>query len=315
MQVLNDETFAILVLMALFTTFITTPTLIAIYKPARSPLPYYNRNLSSISTAAANDDHDKPAGHDQLRIMACLHGLSNVPAVINLVDTITGGRNRSPLKLYIMHLVQLTERSSSIVMALRFRRDGLPHRTSHRRLRREVAIAFDAYGQLTAGRVAVHALTAVSALPTMHQDICDVAEGKRVAMVILPFHKRLGSGEGDMENVGPGWRAVAQRVLRTTPCSVGVLVDRGLGWTAAGGGRRVCVMFFGGPDDREAMEVAGRMAEHPGVAVTVVRFVNEKGSDNNSVRLRPSPGKCSEKSYSFSTAVVDRRQEEVRYCL
>nr|VDD57274.1 unnamed protein product [Brassica oleracea] len=34
-KVLNDETFAILVLMALFTTFITTPTVMAIYKPAR----------------------------------------------------------------------------------------------------------------------------------------------------------------------------------------------------------------------------------------------------------------------------------------
>ncbi|CAI0472673.1 unnamed protein product [Linum tenue] len=34
-KVLNDETFAILVLMALFTTFITTPTVMLIYKPAR----------------------------------------------------------------------------------------------------------------------------------------------------------------------------------------------------------------------------------------------------------------------------------------
>ncbi|MBA0572216.1 hypothetical protein Golob_002573, partial [Gossypium lobatum] len=34
-QVLNDEVFAILVLMALVTTFITTPTVMAIYKPAR----------------------------------------------------------------------------------------------------------------------------------------------------------------------------------------------------------------------------------------------------------------------------------------
>ena len=33
-QVLNDETFAILVLMALFTTFITTPTVMAIQKSA-----------------------------------------------------------------------------------------------------------------------------------------------------------------------------------------------------------------------------------------------------------------------------------------
>lgn len=34
-QVLNDQTFAIMVLMALFTTFITTPVVIALFKPAR----------------------------------------------------------------------------------------------------------------------------------------------------------------------------------------------------------------------------------------------------------------------------------------
>ncbi|KAF7143712.1 hypothetical protein RHSIM_Rhsim05G0188600 [Rhododendron simsii] len=41
-KVLNDEVFAILVLMALFTTFMTTPTVMAIYKPAR--------NVSSSTT-------------------------------------------------------------------------------------------------------------------------------------------------------------------------------------------------------------------------------------------------------------------------
>ncbi|KAA8518879.1 hypothetical protein F0562_016346 [Nyssa sinensis] len=39
-KVLNDEAFAILVLMALFTTFITTPTVMAIYKPVRRLHPH-----------------------------------------------------------------------------------------------------------------------------------------------------------------------------------------------------------------------------------------------------------------------------------
>jgi len=44
-KVLNDETFAILVLMALFTTFITTPVVMAIYKPARKQVPYKHRKI------------------------------------------------------------------------------------------------------------------------------------------------------------------------------------------------------------------------------------------------------------------------------
>jgi hypothetical protein len=38
-------------------------------------------------------------------------------------------------------------------------------------------------------------------------------------------------------------------------------------------------MFFGGPDDREALELGGRMAEHPVVKVTIVRFVQKEGQE------------------------------------
>lgn len=85
--------------------------------------------------------------------------------------------------------------------------------------------------------------------------------------------------------------------------------------TAGGGGgsrlQWVCVVFFGGPDDRETLELAGRMAKHPRVAVAMVRFVKAKGMEYDAVTLRPSPEKCWEKGYSFSTAPLDRRREEV----
>ena len=45
LQVLNEQTFAIMVLMALFTTFITTPILMAVYKPARKGVPYKHRTV------------------------------------------------------------------------------------------------------------------------------------------------------------------------------------------------------------------------------------------------------------------------------
>lgn len=140
-------------------------------------------------------------------------------------------------------------------------------------------------------------------------------------MLVVPFHKHKAIGDDDasaMENVGHMWRLVNQKILKEAPCSVAVLVDRGLGGGEQVGpaelAREVCVVFFGGPDDREALELAGRMAEHPGVRVTAVRFVEaEKGSlqDRPTVTLRPSPMKCAEKSYSFSTAVMDRQREKV----
>ncbi|RWR76797.1 cation/H+ antiporter 20 [Cinnamomum micranthum f. kanehirae] len=262
-KVLNDEMFAIFVLMALFTTFMTTPTVMAIYKSPRGGgggySPYKHRKLHTSFTA---DDHK------QLRILACLHSHSNVPSIINLIETIRGGTNKYPFKLYILRLVELTERSSSIIMVLRGRRNGLPflNRLASGANDR-VAAAFEAYGQL--GRVRVLPMNAISALSTMHEDVCSVAEEKRVAMIILPFHKHGGAGDVAMDQ-----------------------------------------------DDREALELAGRMTEHPGVKVDAVRFVEGvEGEVSDGVTLRPSTEKCGEKSYSFSTASIDKEREKPLQCL
>ncbi|KAF8117330.1 hypothetical protein N665_0011s0053 [Sinapis alba] len=318
-KVLNDETFAILVLMALFTTFITTPTVMAIYKPARST----HRKLKDLS---ASEDSTK----EELRILACLHGPANVSSLISVIESIRTTKMLQ-LKLFVMHLMELTERSSSIIMVQKARKNGFPfvQRYRHGECHSNVIGGFQAYRQL--GRVAVRPITAVSPLHTMHEDICHMAETKRVTMIILPFHKRWNvdhgqdhhrhqdGGDGNVpENVGHGWRLVNQRVLKNAPCSVAVLVDRGLGSIEAQSSRvdesnvveRVCVIFFGGPDDREALELAGRMAEHPAVKVTVIRFLVRETLSSNAVTLRPAPSKCKEKNYAFLTTNVDPEKEK-----
>ncbi|XP_057970968.1 cation/H(+) antiporter 20 [Malania oleifera] len=284
-KVLNEETFTILVLMAIITTFITTPIVMAIYKPARGGATRTRRKLEQDLSGS------ETSSTDNLRILSCVHGPGNVPSLINLVESTRSTNKNSFLRLYIVRLVELTERSSSIMMVQRVRRNGLPFVNRFRRdeLHDRVAIAFQAYGQL--GRVSVRATTAISALPTMHEDICHVAEEKRAAMIVLPFHKqywRGGSGDESLsENMGNGWREVNRRVLENAPCTVAILVDRGLGSGVEQ--QRVCIVFLGGPDDREALELGGRMAQHPAVRVSVVRFVEEDGLVGKGALLLPSP--------------------------
>ncbi|CAI0472663.1 unnamed protein product [Linum tenue] len=285
-----------------------------IYKPAR-------HGSSSAASSSHSGTPRRKLGDltatkeskDELRMLACLHGPGNVPSLITLVESIRSTKI-SQLKLFVMHLVELTERSSSIIMVQRARKNGFPFFNRRRggRWHDRLSGAFQAYSQL--GRVKVRPTTAISALATMHEDICHVAETKRVAVIILPFHKQYW-GDESVENVGHGWRGVNQRVLKHAPCSVGLLVDRGLGQASRPNpSQRVCIVFFGGPDDREALELGGRMAEHPAVKVTVVRFVEREEADGGSkaVTLRPSPSKSPEQNYSFSTAVMNRQKEEVK---
>lgn len=303
--VLNDETFAIMVLMALVTTCMTTPLVMAIYKPARNPIPYTRRQL-------AMED-----GKDDLRILSCVHGMKNVPAMINLTEGTRGTRKRG-LRLYILHLMELSERTSAIMMVQRARRDGRPFfNRKPAESRDQIVAAFETYGQLS--KVTVRPMTAISNFDDMHEDICATAAEKRSAIIILPFHKsqRL---DGHFETTAPGFRLVNQKVLQHAPCSVGILIDRGMGGYAqvapSNVDHKVAVYFFGGPDDREALAYGIRMAEHPGIQLHVVRFVDQGtlahvGIDvaseitNSAPRVGVSPGRA----YQFSTQGMDQALE------
>ncbi|CAM8923350.1 unnamed protein product [Rhodiola kirilowii] len=119
-KVLNDETFAILVLMALFTTFITTPSVMAVYKPARkgNTAPRGSRKLRDVSNASVSSTKTK----NELRLLACAHGPGNVPSLISFIESIRS-TTKAKIKLYSMHLVELTERTSSIMMVQKFRKN------------------------------------------------------------------------------------------------------------------------------------------------------------------------------------------------
>lgn len=69
------------------------------------------------------------------------------------------------------------------------------------------------------------------------------------------------------------------RVLKHAMCSVGIFVGRGLGGMAhvpaSNVSYSVTVLFFGGRDDREALAYGAHMAEHPGIRLTIIRFIVE----------------------------------------
>ncbi|KAL6501747.1 Cation/H(+) antiporter 18 [Orobanche gracilis] len=275
--VLNDQTFAIMVLMALFTTFITTPIVIAAYKPARMTNQVYKHRTIQ---------RRKP--NTQLRLLTCFHSTRTIPTLINLMEISRGTGKNGGLRVYAMHLTELSERSSAILMVHKARKNGMPFWNKVQSTdSNEIVVAFETFQHLS--HVSIRPTTAISHMFNMHEDICTSAESKRVAMVILPFHKHQRF-DGHFETTRSGLRHVNRRVLEHAPCSVGILVDRGLGGTAHVSASNVdytvTALFFGGPDDREALSYGALMAEHPGISLNVVRFVfDSKAGPSESVTV------------------------------
>ncbi|KAJ4704712.1 Cation/H(+) antiporter like [Melia azedarach] len=309
-KVLNDEMFAILVLMALFTTFLTTPAVLAIYRPLRRVTFPPKRQLDRQSCPDANN-------RDEFRIQACIHGPENVPSLINLTELFRTTK-KSPLKLYVMHLLEFTERSSSILMVQKARKNGLPFTSRFRRgiSHDQIFAAFKTYSQL--GKVSVRHSTAISSLSTIHEDIFHVTEEKRIGLIILPFHKRWRGvlDEDAIDSVCHGWRDVNLTVLQTAPCSVAVLVDRGFGCafdrkavkSSASVLKKVCIIFFGGPDDRKALELGKRMADNTVVKVTLVRFIGNARAETRSSAEWADSDICTKSNggiFSVAPGVVD----------
>lgn len=302
--------FAILVLMALFTTFMTTPIVMAIYKPARK---FSSRALLEESSMSRKSE-------EKLRILMCSRGPEDSPSLINLIE-LCRSTKISSMKLYVMQLLEITDRSSSILMAQRVRRNGVSciGRSRQGESSDQVAAAFKAYSQLC--KVTVRPTTSISALSTMHEDICHVAEKKRAAMIILPFHKAWkwdGNEEIEM-NLGNGWRGVNQKVLKNAPCAVAMLLDGGFRVALKQSLedkvliKRVCILFLGGPDSRKALELGCLMAEHPAVRVTVVRFTMFTDLEDT-LEARPSSSQVFiNKDHHMSLTTISYSREQVKY--
>lgn len=101
-----------------------------------------------------------------------------------------------------------------------------------------------------------------------------------------------------------------------------LVIDRGFsGISTRGTPPNVTVLFFGGADDREALAIAGRMSNHVGIEISVVRFlprngntsINSLNSEEAEVRERYIDEQCLGEFAECSTlAVFEYREHIVR---
>ncbi|GAB4848247.1 Cation/H(+) antiporter 15 [Ancistrocladus abbreviatus] len=300
-NILDDKSFALMVVSAVLMTGIVAPIVTTLYRPARRLVPYKRRTIQ----------RSKPDA--ELRILSCIHTPRNVPTIINLLEA-THPTKKSPICIYVVHLVELTGRASAMLVVHSTRKSGRPALNRTQAQSDHIFNAFENYEQ-HAGCVSVQPLTAISPYSSMHEDICNLAEDKRVAFIIIPFHKQQ-TVDGGMESTNPAFRAINQNVLANAPCSVGILVDRGLSGTtrlaANQVSHHVAVLFFGGPDDREALAYARRMSDHPGISVTVMRFIPGDDAAGAAV-VEPSPEPNDPRVLTVVTDNDKERQHDQEY--
>ncbi|GAB4847598.1 hypothetical protein Ancab_026660 [Ancistrocladus abbreviatus] len=229
----------------------------------------------------------------ELRVLACVHGPRHVPTLVRLI----GGMNWSkdlPVAAYLMHLIELIPKKRvSSKMYNQLEDDELSDDEAYGgNDTLEINEAVDAFVAETG--IFIRLLKAVAPMTTIFEDVCSGAEDVRASIVILPFHKHQRI-DGKMESGKEGLRTVNQKVLRHAPCTVAILVDRGLvGLSQVPSSlamQHVAVLFFGGPDDREALSFSKRIGMHLHVNVAVIRFVLAASRDiSEKINISSQPG-------------------------
>ncbi|XP_058196119.1 cation/H(+) antiporter 15-like isoform X2 [Rhododendron vialii] len=254
-KALTTQTYTVMVVAVLVMTMIVTPIILATQR--ESSFVMYKRR--TIQKSRPNED---------LRVLACVHGQHNLPAIINLLEALNATRD-SHIHVFALQLIELIGRASAIRVVQQ------SSKTLSRNLGNpetdQIVATLENYGRRN-DFVSVHQLLVRSAYSTMDEEICSIAEEKRAAFIILPFHKRQGIVGEILEETNLAIRDVNENVLASAPCSVGILINRGLAHTA-NLASRVVMLYFGGPDDREALSLAWRIAKNPDVTLSVVRFL------------------------------------------
>ncbi|KAI3994256.1 hypothetical protein MKX01_012513 [Papaver californicum] len=174
----------------------------------------------------------------------------------------------SPITVYVLHLIELVGRTSPMFIT---------HQSGNKLPARSELIinAFRIYEQQNKEFITLRSYTSVAPLNTIHDDVCTLGLNRRTSLIIIPFHVQWNV-DGTIQSTHH--RSVNINILNNALCSIAILIDRGnLSGSVLATYRafsRVCMIFLGGPDDREALAYATRMCDQSSLHLTLFRITD-----------------------------------------
>ncbi|PKI56527.1 hypothetical protein CRG98_023053 [Punica granatum] len=264
-ELVDMEASTVMVVTILVMMMSVPPIIKYVYRPQGLMMRHKIRTIQSTGSEST------------FRILTCIHSKHEVQGITSLLQ-MSNPTALSKISAIGVHLVELTDHSSAAMLIMHdtCRTKG-NHQQSTEAKSNPVIEAMEEFGRENNGFISVECMTAISRYTTMHVDVCNIAEDKRAAFIILPFHEQ-GNGKDEPEDIDThSIRNMNMQVLSNAPCTVGLLVDYGLG-KLNNGMNSIIMLFIGGPDDREALTYAWRMVWGPNIHLTVVRFLPGDGA-------------------------------------
>lgn len=240
----------------------------------------YDNKITSYGTLMSMREMQTNPSSGEMRILCCVHHDQDISIFLPLLKA-TNPTVQSPTWAYVAHLNSLEGRAVPVVS-----HDDRKIRRVHSNRSDRIAYAFEKHAADSNGLVTTKIYNMIAPYKSMHQNICSLAQEESVALIVSPFHNNYASI--DINEVG-GIRIFNNNLQNFSPCTVGILVDKGMSqFTSSehGFSCNVGVVFVGGADDREAVTFATRMLGNTSVNMTLVRlqvtnYYNNSNNNNN----------------------------------
>lgn len=256
-RILNTKVFTIFVVMALVTTFLTTPLTIWLYPVEyRRQMEAKRRGASDSSADTMHSDDLTVKGNIASRIMVVLNRIEYLPSMMTLVQILqpqsssiaeeplnklggqltvaTGGQKT--LTINALRLVELSERTSAAMKA---------SDVSDTIRADPVLNVFRTFSQLN--HIGVSTNVSIVSQDDFARNVTDHARDTASQMMILPW-AGAGAiiddnsnplehlfGARETRHTSPHYGNFVKNVFRMASCTVGVFIDRGFGLAQNGG--------------------------------------------------------------------------------
>ncbi|ORY98763.1 Sodium/hydrogen exchanger family-domain-containing protein [Syncephalastrum racemosum] len=305
--VLNDQIFVIMVVMALITTFMTTPMVMWLYpewyqkQRAEATRGTLAASLRVSTTGKEPSFHfDKTNGPDRFCMVTMLNRLEVVPSMMSLFRLLhqsptKGDPGTSVLEIHALRLLELTQRASD-VMKIRDQRETQRYDP--------VLNVIRTFGSLL-GIDALHTRLEFLMPSDYIKTLADHGENVQADLILLPWvaERPIPLADDDQLIENASGFPINNDAMTTANAfsiphlTIGLFIDRGLGLgldeEPTLSRLQVCVPFCGGQDDRAALLLALRLQVYQNTDLTVMRL------------LRTLDGAASGISYASQQSIMD----------
>ncbi|KAK7290944.1 hypothetical protein RIF29_05747 [Crotalaria pallida] len=258
--IISAKTYTILIIWIMIIGSIMQLSVKFLYDPSRKYAGYQRRNIMSLKA------------YSELKIVACIHKPHHISPITNMLD-LCCPTSQNPITVDVLHLVELVGRALPIFIPHGlYKQNSIGFQKSYSD---DVILAFDIFEHEYGDVAKVHTYTVISPSNLMYEDVCHVALDKVASITFLPFHQRWSS-DGNIESDDKNLRALNNKVLEISPCSVGILVSRAFNnRIRESSSIRLAIIFIGGNDDREGLCLAKRAIKNPMTHLVVYHLVFE----------------------------------------